>query len=72
LQDGVVVAQTNDEAVSGASDHTYRVERMVYVNPNQAGTASADFTVQVRITSAGTIDITNTATMSFFELMDVD
>ncbi len=72
LQDGVVIAQTNDEAVSGASDHTYRVERMVYVNPNQAGTASADFTVQVRITSAGTIDITNTATMSFFELMDVD
>lgn len=72
LQNGVVIAQTNDEAVSGGSDHTYLVERMVYINPNQAGTASADFTVQVRITSAGAIDITNTAVMSFFELMDVD
>ena len=72
LQDGTVIAQNNDEAISGGSDHTFVVERMVFINENQAGTASADFSVQVRITSAGAIDLTNTAVMSFFEVMDVD
>ena len=72
IQNSTNIAQRADEAVSGGSDHTYIVERMVYVDENQAGTANADFRIDVTITSAGGIDINNAAIMSFFEVMDVD
>jgi hypothetical protein len=72
LQNGTLIALSEDESISGSSEHTFTVERMIYVNENQAGTSSADFTIQAQITSSGSIGIASTAVASFFELMDVD
>ena len=58
--------------VSGTVSATYVAQRMVYINENDAGTASADFEVEVRIVSSGTITLTNAALLAFFEILDVD
>ena len=50
----------------------YTAERFIHVTENEAGTADADYRVEVRVVSSGSITITNAQLLTFFEIASFD
>ena len=72
LQNGTGSVSSTSACISGSVAQSYECSRVIYITENDAGTAAADFRVEVRVTSAGAITITNSALLTFFECVALD
>ena len=70
-KNGVTIAQSAHEPTSGGLEYTYEVSCYIYISEDECGKVASDITVVANITSAGTITILNTSTMSYFEVVDI-
>jgi hypothetical protein len=68
------VGSTGGTKASGSSTiaENYTAERFIHVTENEAGTADADYRVEVRVVSSGSITITNPQLLTFFEIASFD
>ncbi|MFN7341493.1 MAG: hypothetical protein ACK5VI_10490, partial [Opitutia bacterium] len=71
LKNGVPLAQVTHEPNGGSIEYSFAVDRVVDIVEDECGKATADLTIQATVTSAGTITVLNTATMSYFEVTDL-
>lgn len=72
LKNASVICQAASEVVTGTTLHTHTADKTFEITPSEAGTVAADISVVANITSVGTITITDTDTMTFFELLPVE
>lgn len=68
LKNAAAIRQVACEPSSGALAWTYTADKIVEVTPDEAGTASADISGIANITSAGTITLIDTNSMTFLEV----
>ena len=72
LQNGAGSTSSTKPCGSSTIAENFSAERFINITENDAGTAAADFRVEVRVTSAGSITITNSALLTFFECVALD
>lgn len=68
FKDATVVRQTASEPQSGGLGYTYVATKTIEITPNEAGTSAADIYGVVNVTSAGTITVIDTNSMTLMEV----
>jgi len=71
FKNAAAICQAAMEPSSGALGWTYKADKTFEILPSEAGTSAADIFVSVNITSAGTITLIDTNSMTFFEVNPV-
>jgi hypothetical protein len=71
LKNATVICQTASEPSSGSLAYTYTIDKVFEITPAEAGTAAADISIVANVTSAGTITLIDTNSMTFFEVSPV-
>jgi len=66
------VVRTIEEQAAGGNDSTFMVKGIINIGEDQVNGVGADISIRITVTSAGTLSLTASNSLSFLEVVDLD